>query len=210
MRRGAWALGALACALLGCSMRPPRVGELPPALADQRAERDYQQVLERYTVHREVYALLDTRFLAAATFQSPSFRVARVKRLAAFQSWPSELLTRTLAEEEQQAGQFHEFFFGVHMNTPRYDDFDKKDSVWRIALVTEAGQLAPSSVERVGRSNLNLRALYPYLDDFWVAYRIRFPTRSVTGEPLVPPGTKALTLRVASTLGQADFTVPAE
>jgi hypothetical protein len=209
MRRLAWGLGLLCCAALGCSLKVPRVGEPPPVLQDASAERSYQSTLERFTAHREVYVGFDTRILAAATYQSPAFRAARVRRQAAFQSQPSELVSKALADEERDAGQFIDFLLGVHVNERRFDDFDRKDSVWRVALVSEAGQVAPLSIERVGRSDLNLRAYYPYMDDFWVAYRIRFPRLNATGQPLLPPA-QTLSLRIASSLGQADFTVPAE
>jgi hypothetical protein len=207
-RKAAWALGALCAMALGCSLRPPRVGAPGPELPNPDAERAYQEVLARYTSHRELYALFDTRMLAAVTYQALVFREARVRRLGLFQAQPAELVAKNLADEEAEASQYHDFFLGAHLNEYRYDDFDRKDSIWRIALVTPAGELVPSSVERIGRSNLNLRAFYPYLDDFWVAYRIRFPRVTASGAPVVPGDASTLVLRVASVLGKADFVFP--
>ena len=206
--KAAWVFGALWCLSLGCSLKPPRVGEPPPALPDSGAERAYQEVLGRYTSHCELYATLDTRMLAAATWQAPAFREARLQRMALFQAWSKELLAKSLADESAEAASFLDFFFGAHLNESRYDDFDRKNSIWRISLVTPAGELAPASVERIGRSNLNLRALYPYMDDFWVAYRIRFSRLSASGAPVVPVDASSMVLRVASVLGKADFTFP--
>lgn len=204
------ALVACACAVaLGCSFKPPQVGDPAPALQDANAESSYQSVLARYSSNRELYAVFDTRMLSAVTYQSWRFREARARRVAAFQALPPAVLEKRLADERAEADAYHDFFFGVAMNDSRYDDFDKKESIWRIALVTRAGEATPKVVERIGRSNLNLRALYPYLGDFWVAYRIRFDRKLSDGARLVADDEERIALRVASTLGQAEFIVPA-
>ena len=37
----------------------------------------------------------------------------------------------------------YEFFLGVHVNETRFDDFDRQELIWRMALVTEAGEVTP-------------------------------------------------------------------
>jgi hypothetical protein len=198
-----WVLGACACAV-------PHVGEQGPKAPNESAEKVYQATLNRYSDHAEVYDLLDTRIFAGMTYQSWPFREARVQRVALFQEQPRELVEKNLATERASFDSFHEFFFGVYSASYRYDDFDRKDSIWRIALVTGSGETTPVSVERIGRSTLNMRAIYPYLDDFWVAYRIRFAKTSSSGAPVIPPGTTSFIVRVASTVGRADLHFPAE
>jgi hypothetical protein len=61
----------------------------------------------------------------------------------------------------------------------------------------------------MGRANLHMRAIYPYLGGFWVAYQVRFPVTREDGSPVIPPGTERVTLRLASTLGAADLEVGA-
>ncbi len=203
------------CALLillssACTLSPPRVGEPGPSVPSVAEEKAYQETLERYTDHAEVYDLLNTRMFTAITYQSWPFREARVHRLALFQVQPRAVVERNLAVERSAFESFHEFFLGVHLNSYRYDDFDRRNSIWRIALVTDAGETTPSSVERIGRSDLNMRAIYPYMDEFWVAYRVRFPRQAANGGPVIPPGTGRFTLRLASTLGKAELHFPSE
>jgi hypothetical protein len=193
-----------------CSLSVPRVGEEGASVPSSAEETKYQGTLERYTDHAEVYDLLNTRMFTALTYQSWPFREARVHRMALFQVQPQPIVEKNLAAERAAFESFHEFFFGVHLNNSRYDDFDRRNSIWRIALLTDAGETTPSSVERVGRSDLNMRAIYPYMDEFWVAYRLRFPRQLPAGDPVIPPGTKRLTVRIASTLGKAELHFPAE
>jgi hypothetical protein len=191
-----------------CVMRAPTVGDPAPTLSDLSAEREYMRVLERYSARAEMYHLFDTRAFVAATLLAPTFREAKARRLAAFRSeTPSELEAR-LEQARVEAAQAHEFFVGMHVNEPRYDDLDRANSIWRIALVTPAGEVLPTRVERVGRSSLDMRAIYPYMDPFWVGYRVRFP-REVAGQPVVPPGTEQVVLQIASTLGKANLVVAA-
>ena len=205
MRRAA----LLALLLCACQTTAPGVGLPPPQVGSDAAEAAYQQTLARFSDHQELYSGFDTKMFAEATYQSPAFREARVKRQARFQEWPPAKLQQALLDEQTAAKQSIEFFFGAFVNDYHFDDFDRSNSVWRIALVTPEGQVGPLEVKRVGRADENMRAYYPYMSDFWVAYRIRFPLRFPNGQPVIPEGLKKLRLRVASSLGRADLVVAA-
>lgn len=198
-------LAAVAAALIcaGCATgRVPRVGDAPPMAQDMVSEHAYQETLKRYTDQKGIYDGLDTRLFVAATWQSPRFVEARVKRLGEFQVQPEQEVAQKLADEREKLEGKTEFFFGVHANDPRFDDFDRKNSIWRLALVTGGKELRPTEVRRVGRSTMDMRATYPYMDVFWVAYAVRFDAELSPGE--------TATLKVASTLGQAELSFRVE
>ena len=196
---------AAAATLCACSGKVPRVGDRPPVAAEDAPERDYQQVLARYSDHRELYDRLDTRYFCAATFQSVPFREARVRRAAGFRRLPAAEVEQRLAEERAAASAAHEVFLAAHFTDPRFDDLDRPKSQWRIALVTPRGEVAPSKVERLGRSTMDLRSLYPYFDEFWVGFKITFPKAFPDGTEVIPEGTQKVTLRMASALGDAEL-----
>ncbi len=195
---------------LGCATVPPQVGEPGPKLAEPEQEKAYTDLLGRYTRHGEVYDQFDTRMFAAATYQSWTFREARVKRVAIFQTLPPAEVARRLADERAEHDRELDFFFGAHLNNNKFEDFDRPNSVWRIVVVTRAGELAPSKIERLGRSDLNMRALYPYTGEFWTGWKLSFPRTMADGTPVLAEGEKELTLRVASTLGKIELTYPVE
>lgn len=184
-----------------CASAPVKVGDPAPRLPDDSAESSYQKTVKGYTREQEVYKLFDTRMFVAVTYESWNFREARTRRLGAFQVWPEKLLSEKLASEKTAFDTQTEFFMGVHMNDKNHEDFDKKGSIWRIALVTPSGEVTPTKIERVGRSTMDMRAIYPYMYDFWIGYRLTFPK--------VELGEKA-TLRIASTVGQAELTFPTQ
>jgi hypothetical protein len=198
----------LAVGASGCAAVPPSVGEPAARVPDARAEASYQAALARVTEHREVYSGIDTQLFTAATYQSVDFREARTRRQAMFQTWPEPKLEDALARERADAAQVHELVFGVSVVDRRFDDFDSKNTIWRLSLVSDQGEVAPIGIRRVGRANQDVRAYYPYLGDFWTMYTVRFPITTATGAPLVGPTTRALLFRMSSTLGQVEMPFP--
>lgn len=200
-----WALAAAVALSTACATgRIPRVpGDPPPAVADGAAERDYQAVLERYSAARAVYDNLDTKLFFQATWQSPRFSAERVRREGLFKAWPGAELEQKLSAEQQRLADATEFFFAVHANDYRFEDFDRPNTMWRMVLVVGGEELAPVSVERLGRTTFEMRSYYSYMESFWVGYRVRFPARTLrAGE--------AMKLKVASALGQAELPFTAE
>ena len=192
------ALGACA------SGRIPRIpGDPPPAVLDVDAERAYQVVLEKHTSGKGVYDNLDTKLFFQATGQAAAFADARVRREGLFKAWPAAELDKKLTEERTRLTDATEFFFAVHANDYRFDDFDKANTMWRMVLVVGDEELPPVLVERLGRTNTEMRSYYSYMESFWVGYRVRFPARTLTAG-------QSFKLKLASALGQAELPYTAE
>lgn len=195
----------LALALSGCaSARIPRVGGDPaPSERDPTLESGYQVVLERHTKSQAVYDNLDTNVFFHATWQAPAFVEARLAREARFRAIPEGEAAAALEAENQRLGDATEFHLAVHANDYRYEDFDKADSMWRLALVVDGREVTPTSVERLGRSSSQMRSIYSYMEPFWVGYRVRFPKVGLEAG-------QSFTFRLASALGKAELKYTAE
>lgn len=198
-----WAGLVLAVALAGCATgRIPRLGtDPPPADPDAAIESAYQQTLERYTRSQGLYDLFDTRLFVHATWESGAFTEARVRRLARFRAMPVEEERAALEAERQRLRDVVEFHLAVHANDPKMDDFDRGNSMWRLALLVDGREVAPQLVERIGRTTTDQRSIYTYMEPFWVGYRVRFPR---------PSGGGAMTLKIASSVGRAELAFPGE
>jgi hypothetical protein len=82
---------------------------------------------------------------------------------------------QTLAKLREQA-RSPTFFAILYMPDKTANDWNERNSVWRLAVNIGLGQVAPDKVERMDKPfNAELRALYPYLDDYSQAYRLHFP-----------------------------------
>lgn len=194
----------------GCKSGPPTFGDPAPKLQDGTAESAYRDLLKRYSGTAEVYSNFDTHLFTGGTFQTWPFREARVRRMAQFLAMTPAEIEQRLLEERADWEQHYVFDLGTWTQDPKYDDFDTKKSIWRIALVTGRGEVLPTEIKRVQRVDHNLRALYPYMGMFWVHYRVKFPKTLADGTPVVPKGTEEVMLRVASTLGKAELRTAAE
>lgn len=200
MRGWAALATALAC---GCAnLPPPRVGEPPPVARDAASEQAYQGVLARFTAKRAIYEGLETQLFVAATLEGPAFVEARVRREGEFKSASAAEVAAALEAERARLSGATEVLFGVHASDRKLDDFDRPNSIWRLALAVGGEERRPLEVKRLGKATRELRSLYPYLDDFWVAYRLRFPGALTAGQGAV--------LEVASTAGQARLEFRAE
>jgi len=142
------------------------------------------------------------------TFESPVFVDARIRRRDAFQAKPADQLASDLQSAQAElSGDFYEFTLGVYMQNPKFDDIGQVGSIWRLALVTPAGEVPPLLVKRLGHANVNTRAYYPYMGDFWNVFQVRFP-KSVDARPVAPPELANFTVLLASSLGRAEFPLP--
>ena len=207
MRRGLLSLVVL---LAACSSVPPRVGEEPPHVPDNQKELAYHDTFDRWTRHAEMYDGFDTRMFMAATFESPEFVQARSQRMAEFLGLPAAEAQAQVARDLADASKGLEFFMGVSTSVRKVNDFGTVNSIWRVSLETSAGEVTPTLIDRISKPDDNLRGLYFYLGDFWVGYRMVFPTTLPNGQPVIPPGEKTVTFKLDSALGHAklEFAAP--
>jgi hypothetical protein len=206
---GLWA-GLLLGLVTGCSgLPPPMVGTPGPELPDAAANAAYEKLLDRYTVKKQIFIGFDTILFGGVTYESPVFREARIRRRDTFQAQSESQLALDLQTAQLEGADFYEFTVGVYMQNPRFDDIDYPTSIWHLALLTPSGEVSPTSIKRVGRANINTRAYYPYMGDFWTVYRVRFP-KSLDARPLVTPELQTFTVLLASSLGKAEFPFPVQ
>ncbi|MGC4000840.1 MAG: hypothetical protein QM767_26660 [Anaeromyxobacter sp.] len=170
----------------------PRVGE-------------WSDVRKAVTRREQLYDGFDHRATATATYLSPAVRVARTKRLAEWQSWTDAELARALTAERAEADRYEDFVVAFYAADPRTNDLDGKQSVWRVALEVDEGEFRPAEIRALD-IDATLLNLYPYIGNFDVVYRVRFPR--APGGPL---GGRMAVLEIAGALGQInlDFETPA-
>ncbi|HEU4383860.1 MAG TPA: hypothetical protein VFR85_10225 [Anaeromyxobacteraceae bacterium] len=191
----------LALALGGCGVLPRQ--PVPTALEGEwAAQRD------RFTRSAKAYDRLDDQVFVTATYQAPSVRQARAERLAEWKAMTAEERERLLASERAEGEQAEEFLLAFYTNDRAANDLASTQSVWRLALAVEAGELLPVRRPEIVRADATVTGLYPYVGQFDIVYRVRFP-RWKGERPLheIP-----FTLVVAGALAKVElrFNQPAE
>jgi hypothetical protein len=171
----AWRSGIVALVWLVASCRTLPFPE--PSL-----EGEYGKTLAKWTREVALYSGLETRGFCRIVYLSPEFVDAQAKKISEMRAELPDEAQRTRERLRNQTATPTVFAI-FYTPDKQSNDWNEKDSVWRIALNLGLGQVAPQRIERLERPfNAELRALYPYLDDYSVAYVIHFPGQQV------PPG----------------------
>jgi hypothetical protein len=148
---------------------------------DPHLEGEYGMTLKQWTRTVALYSGLETRAFVRLVYLSPQFVEAQAKQLSKMRAELPDQAAATL-EKLREQNRNPSFFAVVYIPDKTANDWERKESVWRIALNMGLGEVAPTKVERFEYPfNAEMRALYPYIDDYSVAYRLQFP------EPQVPP-----------------------
>jgi hypothetical protein len=170
---------SLACAALllwGCSRLP---------FPDPKLEGEYGRGLKKWTRQVALYSGLETRAFVRVVYLSPEFVQLQAQELSKMRAELPDKAAETLARLREEYRQ-PTFFAVAYMPDRTANDWNESGSVWRLALNLGAGERAPDRVLRYEMPfNAELRALYPYIDDYSVAYSIRFP------DPLAPGAARA-------------------
>jgi hypothetical protein len=169
-----------------------------PSPRPRPEEGHWKEERLRWTRKFELYDRLDSRAFAVATYQSPAVRVARATRLAEWKGLSRADTDALLAQEKAEGDRYDDFFLGFFAADTRQNDLVATDTVWRVALVLPNGaQVLPEKIEQLP-NDVTVHALYPYLGDFYIPYRIRFPKKLQGDEP------SAFVLRLAGAVGKLD------
>lgn len=191
-------VAALPLALGACFIFAP--GQPRP----EATEGAWAKERDHFLASAKLYDGLSMRAFASAVYQGPRVREERVARLAEWASMTVVERDKLLAAERQEGERHDDFLLSIFTADRSENDLDTARSIWRVALVLEGeGELLPEKVEAV-RTDATLRALYPMIGDYDVAYRVRFDRRP--GPPLAG---RVFTLRLAGARGRLEFPFPA-
>jgi hypothetical protein len=176
---------------------------------DPHLEGEYGVVLKQWTRTVALYSGLETRAFVRLVYLSPQFIEAQAKQLSKMRAELPDQAAATL-QKLRDENRNPSFFAVTYIPDKTANDWQNRDSVWRIALNMGYGEQSPTSVTRFEPPfNAELRALYPYIDDYSIAYRLQFP--QPRPPPAGPGGTQVsftpteATVIIAGALGKMTF-----
>ncbi|HZY03608.1 MAG TPA: hypothetical protein VFF02_08910, partial [Anaeromyxobacteraceae bacterium] len=79
------------------------------------------------------------------------------------------------AAERAEGERWEEFLIAFYTNDRQANDLASTQSVWRLALAVDGGEFLPTARPEIVRSDATVTGLYPYVGQFDVVYRVRFP-----------------------------------
>jgi hypothetical protein len=189
-----------AVVLAACGAAPPPVR----LTADWRAcGGDYKATTEAWTRSGTLRGQYQEVLELAATFKSPDWRAAHAAREAENRGLDADGKTKLCAQAEADAKGPYEVELLVTTWDRRENDLDRgQKSVWHVVLVDDTGkEIEPMEIVKDKRPQFTLRAEFPAMGDFAVAYVARFaPEAAVLG-----PTARALRLRMSSERGGVEL-----
>ena len=159
----------------------------PSMRGPQKLDDKYEQELQRWTSSGRIDDSLDRILVVHASYLDLKLRkVFGDQYRNIFGTEPDEV-DSDLEMIATSAGRGHEFFLFADVTKESWNNFDEKDSVWRLTLWggdKEQG-VAPISVERFRGRGPNLAAFFPYLNRFGHSYLVIFPAQHKDGSPVL-------------------------
>ena len=193
--------GLLLLGLCSCKPAPVSLFSAPEPLE----ARDYKTVLAKWTRADKVYKALDNKIFLRGTFHTPEFRRAFAARFPDIYGVGGDITRRELVELGGEVEEHYNFLLSVHTPDRDWNDFEQKDSIWRISLVNDQGVDVDATEIRPIKIDANLRQVYPYVTRFDRLYLVRFPLADALDRVLLTPDTAGMQLRAASALGVAEL-----
>lgn len=195
-------LAALLALVGGGCIRDPVVDLSVPRREYRPGE--YEKVLKRWTRSRRIIKNFDTNLDASVTYLAPEYVTAHAALYAQdYQLNRGERL-RYLAKRLAEVGERHELFMAATTSTSSWNDFDRKESVWRITLEDDKGtRVRPLVVTNIKATEVH-RIYFPHVTVFHRLYHIIFP-RQVGGRPFIDANTRWFKLIIASPLGRTEL-----
>ncbi len=185
---------ALAAALLACSGSLKDVTGPNPVPGIR--EGDWEVVRGKATRRARLYDRFQHRATITATYLGAAERQARVDRMAMWQGWTEQEKAQHLKAELDEAARYDEFLVAFYTANVKDNDLDARNSVWRMALKVDGGDLVTHDALALN-SSATLTGLFPYISPFDMLYRVRFS--KVAGAPL---SGRTFTFEISSALGK--------
>lgn len=167
---------------------------------------NYNDSLGEWTRSKKIYDGLEARLFIGATYETLSFRKAYVERYAEDYELEDSYKNELLEREKERDEKYNEFFIAAYTPVESWNDFGKRDSVWKLYLEDSTGsRVIPISVTRVDSSDPRIRGFFPYLDLWSYGYDVKFPRYSETGVEMPSKNAKYLKLIVTGVLGTGEL-----
>ena len=187
----------LAASLGACSSRKGM--QNATATADVKPG-EYKEALDRWSGTQKVYEQLETRLIVNTTWKSGAFRDAYTNEYARRYLLSDAERDDLKRREHADAEAYHEFFFSAYTPEPRWNDFSKRESIWKIRLFDDAGNsVEPLVVTKVKNDDPKAKAFYPYFSMWTRGYVVKFPKTGLSGD------SKSLKIQFTSAFGAAEI-----
>jgi hypothetical protein len=168
---------------------------------------EYKATLTDWSREARIYRGLGVELIATATFKSSEFRDAYSNEYARTYKLTGSKKTKLLKDQKNAALAYNDFLLAAYVPDKKLNDFHKKDSIWKIYLTVEKGELiTPLEIRKIKKVDAVTTHFFPYITPWKSVYLVRFPaTCPPAGKAVVDSGAANIKLIITSVLGSAEM-----
>jgi hypothetical protein len=136
---------------------------------------DYRMTLDRWTRKGSIHKGLGTELLITATYKAEEFRRAFAKEYGRlYMQTPQE--NQKVIDDQVRAGKdYDDFIVAIYTPEREWDDFEQRDSLWKVYLIREGGlRLEPLEIRKVKKDRTLSESFYPFVSPWSTVYSFRF------------------------------------
>lgn len=172
----------------------------------KKSDSNYTSVLEKWTREGKFYDSFETKVLINATYKTLEFRESYSNEyINAFMLHGDKRDMLMMAEMEAPKN-YHEFFFSVHTPNIEWSDLEKKDPLWALYLLNDAGErVSPLDIKRVKEKGPGVVRFYPYFTEWSVGYIVKFPINLPDGREFMTSDTEYIKLVLTGSPGKGEL-----
>jgi hypothetical protein len=201
---------ALLCltAVMACSCSAIKPSENTKQTAAYDSKDTYQATFKLWSREGRIYDGLDVRLIAAATYMSPMFRKAFADEYARIYQLTELEKDKLISDQENAGAGYEDFIFAAYVPEKEWDDFYKKNSIWKIYLTRDnIEQVKPIEIRKLDKRDAKTGYFYSYVTPWKSIYRLRFPKLiSDSGGEVQKNHTGSFKLVLTSVLGSTEMT----
>ncbi|MBF0226901.1 MAG: hypothetical protein HQK76_15755 [Desulfobacterales bacterium] len=137
----------------------------------------YSESLGKWTKKIKIYNDLDTELIAEATYKSKEFRTAYNELYSKVYKLDSAEKNKIINDQIVASEISNEFILSAYIPNEKLNDFNKKDSIWKIYLCKngDENKIEPVEIREIRKKEEFIKFFYTYTSPWKKIYIIRFP-----------------------------------
>ncbi|MCJ7616813.1 MAG: hypothetical protein MUO43_09795 [Desulfobacterales bacterium] len=138
----------------------------------------YKAALIKWTSEVRIYRGLDLELKASATFKSPEFREAYANEYVRSYNLNREEKEKLIKDQKEASLIYNDFIMAAYVPDKKWNDFNKKDSIWKIHLNAGNGKkIKPLEIRKIKKIDAVISHFFPYINTWQSIYLVRFPVK---------------------------------
>ncbi|MBU1163247.1 MAG: hypothetical protein KKA75_03755 [Proteobacteria bacterium] len=118
----------------------------------------------KWTSESRIYRGLDLELTTAATFKSPEFREAYANEYARTYKLTREEKEKLIKDQKEASLIYNDFIMAAYVPDEKWNNFNKKDSIWKIHLNAGNGKkIKPLEIRKIKKIDAVISHFFPYI-----------------------------------------------